>query len=869
MIEGFEVDVFLALGVRQLSDFLLPLIRASARRQEGVPPDARLQLYLPCGIPFLSGTLGDFFAVPAFSGCQRVLYAVITRAIPDAFLTAAVDEVCDASTERGCAILSPVVASTTVGLSHVACLLGYLRNGGLKASPFTQAIATLTGFVPLISGLWRVTENHALTGRDVAAVTAPLHAFYGSLLPATVPPAQAFEYVLRVSTFVLHGLPSAELERLSLPLATVAVDAGSSDATQLFLSATGQRAPVLLWRPDAVSPPLPFPRKRQERPQDLFAIENAFSTLASFRPLVPLDLRLVTGVCIAEYTGGHTALFLSESNAKDAASAVKVDLLDPMTGRATLVDLEALARRLGRTEGGAMQLIDADKVRQVIQVCFDSSGSMGGTLAGAKAGKSDLTRITVATQYLTTFANRTYGYRVPCIQGLISFASEIVVRSVLSPLVPAFEDGIRRVKPEGRTRLWDALMRAVGDLVAFARPGGAKQFPNAALRILVISDGEDVGSTAKPADALQAMVAADVICDSVIISSTEKCKELCVVSHLTGGLSLRPATVSDCLRLFEEESFLCYDTRIHPARYRGECTAAVIAGRAPTEAFDLSAQSSTTRTANGRLAIAVPRYILYQNRDSVIPDARRRRILRELHQAAAVQDPKAVGRDPDGNEIELYDPDLKIYPMAAHFDQWRVYVKGCDDSPYEGKWWYIYVTFPDEYPVRPPILRFVSVPYHMNVSSEGRICLNVIEKGYMPIMPVVELLQTIKQLFLVPDTTTPLDIEKYFQYRDARPEYERLARESGAAAKNTVDEWIASLPVRREVEGNFSIVVGEQIPPYLRSAFTGKFIPKERRKTAPGGIVYDVVDLKTQIARGRELCPITGHPLITEGLLVD
>jgi ubiquitin-protein ligase len=51
----------------------------------------------------------------------------------------------------------------------------------------------------------------------------------------------------------------------------------------------------------------------------------------------------------------------------------------------------------------------------------------------------------------------------------------------------------------------------------------------------------------------------------------------------------------------------------------------------------------------------------------------------------------------------------------------------------------------------------------MKVSSEGRLCLNIIEKGYLPNTPVVELIQTIKQLFLFPDTTTPLAICKYFQ----------------------------------------------------------------------------------------------------------
>lgn len=315
--------------------------------------------------------------------------------------------------------------------------------------------------------------------------------------------------------------------------------------------------------------------------------------------------------------------------------------------------------------------------------------------------------------------------------------------------------------------------------------------------------------------------------------------------------------------LFEQEAFLCYDKRKKPARFRGAITEQTIIDQARSATFDTVAESSTTVTATGKQPIAVPRYVLFQNRSVEIPDARRRRILRELHQAAAVQQEGLVGQDPDGRDVTIYDPDLRIYPFRGHLDQWRVYVKGPVGTPYAEKWWYIYVTFPDEYPVRPPVFRFISIPYHMNVSSEGRICLNVIEKGYMPNMPVVELLQTIKQLFLLPDLGTPLDITKYFQFKDNRREYERLAAESTRLqAKDTADEWIKNLSVERDVPDDYSIEVGEQIPPYLRSGYTGKFIPKERRVAGPGGVVFDREELKQLVTTAEApVCAITGRPL--------
>jgi hypothetical protein len=151
----------------------------------------------------------------------------------------------------------------------------------------------------------------------------------------------------------------------------------------------------------------------------------------------------------------------------------------------------------------------------------------------------------------------------------------------------------------------------------------------------------------------------------------------------------------------------------------------------------------------------------------------------------------------------------------------------------------------------------------MNVSSDGRLCLNVIEKGYQATMPVVELIQTIKQLFLSPDETTVIDIAKYFQYRDARADYNRLASESRRLyAKSSVEEWIAGLTVEQDVPDTFSIEVGDEIPPYLRSAYTGKFIPKGRRVESPGGIVHDRQDLRPLLmTMDAPICPLTGRPL--------
>ena len=88
-------------------------------------------------------------------------------------------------------------------------------------------------------------------------------------------------------------------------------------------------------------------------------------------------------------------------------------------------------------------------------VCFDRSGSMCCDLNGnSKPSPEEPTRLTIATQYLTSFVNKTYGYRVPCILGLIVFNHELDYRCHLSPLIPDFEDnGLKGIEAQGTTHL--------------------------------------------------------------------------------------------------------------------------------------------------------------------------------------------------------------------------------------------------------------------------------------------------------------------------------------------------------------------------------------------------------------------------------
>lgn len=137
---------------------------------------------------------------------------------------------------------------------------------------------------------------------------------------------------------------------------------------------------------------------------------------------------------------------------------------------------------------------------------------------------------------------------------------------------------------------------------------------------------------------------------------------------------------------------------------------------------------------NSNAQLATPLHSVSKNSNLVIPIQRTRRILKELYHACQVIDPNNIN----------FDPDIMVYHFHENLDLWKVFIKGPEGTPYENKWWYLLVYFPITYPYEPPTLRFISIPYHLNVSADGMICLNILDKGYMKSKHVIEIIQELK-----------------------------------------------------------------------------------------------------------------------------
>lgn len=61
----------------------------------------------------------------------------------------------------------------------------------------------------------------------------------------------------------------------------------------------------------------------------------------------------------------------------------------------------------------------------------------------------------------------------------------------------------------------------------------------------------------------------------------------------------------------------------------------------------------------------------------------------------------------------------------------KVIIDGPSESPYEGGKFKVELFLPDEYPMAPPKVRFMTKLYHPNIDKLGRICLDILKGKFI------------------------------------------------------------------------------------------------------------------------------------------
>merc|ERR1711916_345924 len=108
---------------------------------------------------------------------------------------------------------------------------------------------------------------------------------------------------------------------------------------------------------------------------------------------------------------------------------------------------------------------------------------------------------------------------------------------------------------------------------------------------------------------------------------------------------------------------------------------------------------------------------------------------------------------------------------------WEATIFGPDETPWEGGVYSLRLTFTDQYPTKPPRVRFTSEMYHPNVYPDGTLCLDIIQEGgWSPIYSVSSILTSIQSLLTDPNPASPANPEAGHMYTHEREKYNKRVR---------------------------------------------------------------------------------------------
>uniref|UniRef100_A0A803PDM1 UBC core domain-containing protein n=1 Tax=Cannabis sativa TaxID=3483 RepID=A0A803PDM1_CANSA len=137
-------------------------------------------------------------------------------------------------------------------------------------------------------------------------------------------------------------------------------------------------------------------------------------------------------------------------------------------------------------------------------------------------------------------------------------------------------------------------------------------------------------------------------------------------------------------------------------------------------------------------------------------------------QLRLMSDLKAIINEPTGgcSASPLSDDNIFV---------WSATIFGPDETPWEGVF-SLRLTFGNNYPEKPPRVRFTSEMFHPNVYHDGTLCMDIIQDAWSPCHNVSTILTSVQSLLTDPNPASPANPEAAQLYQHDIQAYNKRVR---------------------------------------------------------------------------------------------
>lgn len=109
--------------------------------------------------------------------------------------------------------------------------------------------------------------------------------------------------------------------------------------------------------------------------------------------------------------------------------------------------------------------------------------------------------------------------------------------------------------------------------------------------------------------------------------------------------------------------------------------------------------------------------------------------------------------------------------------KWNALIKGPKNSPYEGYLFKFEIEYTENYPQEPPKVYCKSNIYHMNINTDGNVCVSSLKKDWNKAGNIGEVLLSIFVILGKPNVKDPYRFDLRDLYKDNKEQYDNNARE--------------------------------------------------------------------------------------------
>ncbi|GMP87823.1 hypothetical protein CsSME_00040042 [Camellia sinensis var. sinensis] len=102
---------------------------------------------------------------------------------------------------------------------------------------------------------------------------------------------------------------------------------------------------------------------------------------------------------------------------------------------------------------------------------------------------------------------------------------------------------------------------------------------------------------------------------------------------------------------------------------------------------------------------------------------------------------------------------ISAFPEEDNIFCWKGTITGSKDTVFEGTEYRLSLSFPNDYPFKPPKVKFETVCFHPNVDLYGNICLDILQDKWSSAYDVRTILLSIQSLLGEPNTSSPLNTQ--------------------------------------------------------------------------------------------------------------